>query len=69
MNQSKSSNSKILFIGGLLGLMSGLLAAYLLVQKSQEREKDLSISAGDGVKVGLGILGVLKLISDIGDRN
>lgn len=69
MNQSKSSNSKILFIGGLLGLMSGLLAAYLLVQKSQEREKDLSISAGDGVKVGLGILGVLKLISDLGDRN
>lgn len=69
MNQSKSSNSKILFIGGMLGLMSGLLAAYLLVQKSQEREKDLSISAGDGVKVGLGILGVLKLISDIGDRN
>ena len=69
MNQSKSSNSKILFIGGLLGLMSGLLAAYLLVQKSQEREKDLNISAGDGVKVGLGILGVLKLISDLGDRN
>ena len=69
MKEIKSSNSKILVIGGLLGLLSGVLAAYLLVQKSQEKEEDLSISAGDGVKVGLGILGVFKLISDLGDRN
>ena len=69
MNQLKSSNTKILVIGGVLGLLSGVLAAYLLVQKSQEREEDLSISAGDGVKVGLGLLGVFKLISDLGDRN
>ena len=69
MNQLKSSNTKILVIGGVLGLLSGVLAAYLLVQKSQEREEDLNISAGDGVKVGLGLLGVFKLISDLGDRN
>lgn len=68
MNRKNSSTSKILFVGGLLGLLSGLLAAYLLIQKSQDNEKDLSINAGDGVKVGLGVLGVLKLISDLGDR-
>jgi hypothetical protein len=46
-----------------------LLAAYLLLQRSEQNEKHPSISPGDGVKVGLGILGVLKLISDIGERS
>jgi len=68
MNRTNSSRSKILFVGGLLGLLSGLLAAYLFLQKSQDNEENLSINAGDGVKVGLGVLGVLKLISDLGDR-
>jgi len=68
MNRTNSSRSKILLVGGLLGLLSGLLAAYILIQKSQDNEEDLSINAGDGVKVGLSVLGVLKLISDLGDR-
>jgi hypothetical protein len=68
MNNSNSSKSKILFVGGLLGLLSGLLAAYLLLQKSQDNEENLNINAGDGLKVGLSVLGVLKLISDLGDR-
>lgn len=69
MNQSESSNRKILIVGGLLGLLSGLLAAYLLLQRSEQNEKDLNISPGDGVKVGLGVLGVLKMISDLGERS
>jgi hypothetical protein len=69
MSQYGSSKSKILFVGGLLGLLSGLIAAYLLLQRAEHNEKDLSISPGDGVKVGLGVLGVLKLISDLGERS
>jgi len=69
MSKSESSKSKILFVGGLIGLLSGLFAAYLLLQRSEQNEKNPSISPGDGIKVGLGILGVLKLISDIGERS
>lgn len=69
MKQSESSKSKILFVGGLLGLLSGVLAAYLLLQRSEQTHKNLNISPGDGVKVGLGVLGVLKLISDLGERS
>ncbi len=68
MNRTNSSRSKIFLVGGLLGLLSGLLDAYIFIQKSQDNEEDLSIKAGDGVKVGLSVLGVLKLISDLGDR-
>ena len=69
MIQTKSPKSKILIIGGLLGLLSGVIAAYLLIQRSEQNERELSISAGDGVKVGLGVLGVLKLISDLGEKH
>jgi hypothetical protein len=69
MKQSESSKSKILFVGGLLGLLSGLLAAYLLIKRSDEDQENLNISPGDGVKVGLGVLGVLKLISDLGEQS
>ncbi len=69
MNQTSSWKTKILFVGGVLGLLSGLLAAFLLIQRSQQNEKELNISAGDGVKVGIGVLGVLKLISDLADRD
>lgn len=69
MNQTSSWKSKTLLVGGVLGLLSGLLAAFLLIQRSQQNEKELNISAGDGVKVGIGVLGVLKLISDLADRD
>ena len=69
MNQSDSWKTKTLLMGGILGLISGLIAAFLLIQKSQQSAKNMSISPGDGVKVGLGVLGLLKLISDLGERN
>ena len=69
MENSESSKSKILIVGGLLGLLSGVLAAYLLLQRSEQNQRNLNISPGDGVKVGLGVLGVLKLISDMGERS
>jgi hypothetical protein len=69
MEQKSSWKTKTLIMGGVLGLLSGLLAAFLLIQRSQQNETEVNINAGDGVKVGLGVLGVLKLISDLGERD
>ena len=55
-------------IGGVVGLLLGLAAAYIVIQRSEAENTLPSISPGDGLKVGLGVLGVLRLISDIGDR-
>ncbi len=59
---------RTILIGAILGAAAGLIAAYILVQRADETEQAPRLSAGDGVKVGLGILGVLRLISDIGAR-
>lgn len=60
--------SRTILIGAVLGAAAGLIAAYILVQRASETKQAPKLNAGDGVKVGLGVLGVLRLISDIGAR-
>lgn len=52
--------------GGILGALVGLLAAYLLVQRAEKQQTRPKLDPGDGVKVGLGVLTLLKLIVDSG---
>jgi len=66
MEESDNWKMKTLIIGGLAGLLTGLLAAYLLIQRAEQEEETPKLSAGEGVKVGVGVLGLLKLIADIG---
>lgn len=55
---------KLIIIGAGIGALTGILAAFLLIKRaSQENGKDL-ITPGEGVKLGLGILGLLRLISE-----
>lgn len=64
----ENPKNKILILGALLGAVAGLVAAVVLMQRAEEAHQNPRLTAGDGVKVGLGVLGVLKLISDIGTR-
>ena len=58
--------NKTITIGAIVGLTLGLAAAYIIIQRSEQDETAPQITAGDGVKVGLGLLGVLRLIADLG---
>ncbi len=69
MQSTSDWKSKFLIVGALVGLVSGLLAAFVLIQRAEQKQIQPKINAGDGVKVGLGVLGVLKLISDLGDKS
>ncbi len=60
--------NKTITIGAIVGLTLGLAAAYIIIQKSEQDETAPQITAGDGVKVGLGLLGVLRLIADLGAK-
>lgn len=60
--------NKTFVIGGAAGLVFGLVAAYIVIQRSEQLNSLPEVSPGDGVKVGLGILGVLRLIADIAER-
>lgn len=67
MEKSNNWKTKTLLISAALGLAAGLAAALIIIQSAEEEDTP-QLKAGDGVKVGLGVLGVLRLISDIGKK-
>jgi len=56
---------KTLLITVGLGAALVILAGLILVQRSEQTQTPPQLTAGDGVKVGLGVLGVLRLLSDL----
>jgi hypothetical protein len=63
-----SWKTKTLLIGAAIGALVGAGAAYLLVQKSERDQSRLSISAGEGVKLGLLVLGLLRQVTQLGEE-
>jgi len=66
MEQSNENWKTITFvIGAVVGLTCGLIAAYVIIQRAEEEQSHPRLSAGDGVKVGLGVLAVLRTVSEL----
>jgi membrane associated rhomboid family serine protease len=60
--------TRVLIIGALAGVFAGLGAAYILIQRSEKEDQQPRLSAGEGVQIGLGILGLLRLIASMGEK-
>jgi hypothetical protein len=58
--------TKTLIIGAIVGAVSGVIGAYILIQAAERAGTKPQLTAGDGVKVGLGLLAVLRLLADLG---
>lgn len=69
MNSSNKRKSEILIIGAILGALTGLGAAYLLVQRATRTEDEVSLTTGEGLRLGFLILGLLRSISSLGDED
>jgi len=61
----ENRNGLILLAGGLIGLLAGLAAAYLLIKKQEDTGQSIKITTGDGLKIGMGAVSLIKLASDI----
>jgi nitrate reductase gamma subunit len=68
MDESNNWKTQVLVIGGVLGVIAGLGAAYIMIRRAEEEQTRPQIKAGDGVKIGMGLAGVFKLISDLGSK-
>jgi len=53
--------TKTIVIGGLIGAAAGIIAALLLIQRAEETPQMPRFTAGDGVKVGVAVLGLHRL--------
>lgn len=66
MNDNQGWKVRTLIIGAVIGTLVGLGAAYLVVQRAEVEGERPQLSTGEGVKLGLGVLGVLRQIADLG---
>jgi hypothetical protein len=64
MEESNSWKINTLIIGAVVGAVTGLVAAFILVQRAEAEQSKPKLNAGEGVKLGLGVLGLLRLLSD-----
>jgi len=56
--------AKALVIGSVIGASVGLLATYLLIQKN-EGTAPPKLTAGEGVKIGVLVFGLLRSIANL----
>ena len=62
-----SWKTRALVVGGLLGALTGLGAAYLLTRRAEQQGKELDISPAKGVQLGVMVAGLLRSILSLGE--
>jgi phage protein U len=64
MNQ----NSKVLLFGALIGAVTGLAAAMMLQRRAEQNGTEITLSTGEGIQLGVMVMGLLRAISALGDE-
>ena len=67
MEEQSQGRVRIMVIGAVVGALVGLGAAYLLAQRADKDGKELRLSTGEGMRLGMLILGMLRQVSRLGD--
>jgi len=59
---------RTIFFGVLLGAAAGLVAAMLLNRRAEKENRSTAITAGEGLKIGVLLLGLLRAIGSLADE-
>lgn len=67
--QAESENwvPKVLFYGAVIGAATGMMGAYLLIQRSRHEGIAPKMNAGEGVRLGVLLFGLLRQIQLLGE--
>lgn len=58
--------TRVLLLGGLLGAASGVAAAYMIVKQAEDKGEIPQLGAGEGVRIGMWVMGVIRRIGSLG---
>jgi gas vesicle protein len=61
------NKNKIILGGALIGAVTGLIAAILLTRRAETTERETAITSGEGLKLGVLVIGLLRAIASLGD--
>ena len=62
------NKSRTLLFGALVGAFTGLIAAMLLNRRAEKDENETALTAGEGMKLGVMVFGLLRAIASLGDE-
>jgi hypothetical protein len=62
-----STRGRTIVFGVLIGAVTGLVAAMLLNRRATRGEESTAITAGDGIKLGVMVFGLLRAIASLGE--
>jgi hypothetical protein len=62
----KNWKATTLAIGTAVGAAVGALSAFILIKRAEADKSKPKLTTGEGVQVGLGVLGLLRLIAGVG---
>jgi hypothetical protein len=57
---------QVLVIGAVVGALTGLAGAYLLIQRAKRRAEPPNLNASEGIRLGLLVFGVLRQVAMLG---
>jgi hypothetical protein len=67
IEHASTPRTKILIVGSVVGASVGLLGAFLLVQSMEKQDRELRITTGEGLRLGLIVLTLLRQVAGLPD--
>jgi hypothetical protein len=61
------TKTKTLIIGTGVGALIGLAGSFLLTRRAQETGTEITVSTGDGIRLSVMIIGLLRAIAALGE--
>lgn len=61
------NRGRTILLGVIIGAATGLAAAMLLNRRAVRDERTTAITAGEGLKLGVLVFGLLRAIASLGD--
>ena len=61
-------NNRVLIFGALIGAATGLVAALMLQRRAERAGTEISLSAGEGIQLGVMIMGLLRAVAALADK-
>jgi hypothetical protein len=62
----KNNKTTTILIGTVIGALAGAASAFILIKRAESENTNPKLSAGEGVQLGLGLLGLMRLIAGVG---
>lgn len=68
VEDSMNWKTQTVLIGTAIGAVTGGLAALILIKRAEQNQTEPRITASDGVKIGMGAMGLVRMVSDLGSK-